>query len=82
MLLLQFAVACTATTDEESIKQRQMQPKMYQHDKNRETIEKSKSAQYLTRFDNLPTFSGHKRDFIDSTININQYKRDTSRDFQ
>ena len=35
------------------------------------------------RFGNLPTSSGQgERDFIDSTINKNQYKRDTSREFQ
>ena len=53
----------------------------YPHDKNRETREKGKPTQYLTRFDNLPTYSGQgERDFIDSTINTRIYKRDTLRD--
>jgi len=60
-----------------------MQPEKYLYDKNREIKEKNKPTQYLTRFGNLPTSSGKgERDFIDSTINTSEYRRDTFRDFR
>ena len=53
-----------------------MQPEKCPHDENRETVEKSKSTQYLMRFDNLPTSLGKgERDFNDSIINTKQYRR-------
>ena len=36
----------------------------YPHNKNRETIEKSKSTQYLTRFGNLSTSSRQRREIL------------------
>ena len=55
-------------------------PEKYPHDKNRETREKNKPKQYLTRFGNLLMSSGQERDFIDSTVNYNLFL--TSRNFQ
>jgi len=68
-----------ATTNEESTNRDDATEK-YSHDKNRETREKSKPTQYLTRFDNLPTSSGQGGEILLIQQSTRECQRDTSKD--